>query len=122
MLEHLFRKIHACYTDRPMALWWKISPVCPTHKLPPSTRAEASPRPDGRSAAGLGCRRYREIFLATFSSASLQRTRRAAERFLTARRLQHQAPTEVRDLTSVTLEQSQREELCSRADSDAVTI
>ena len=128
MLEHLFRKVHACYTGSPNGALledfatWLISAG---YARPTACRHVRGLKQalDWMGAARLDCDTgVSGRFLSqAFASASLQGTRCAVERFLTARRLLFREPapdpfsslldhyrrhlSEVRGLTSATLEQ-----------------
>lgn len=128
MLEHLFRKVHACYTGSPNGALledfatWLISagyarPTARRHirGLKEVLDQMSSARLDWDAGVS------GSVLSQAFASASLQGTRRTAERFLTARRLLFREPapdplsalldryrrhlSEVRGLTSATIEQ-----------------
>ena len=128
MLEHLFRKIHASYTGSPNGALledfatWLISVGYAQHTACRHVR-RLKQALDGMGSAPLGLDTgVSSRFLSqAFGSASLQGTRCAVERFLTARMLLFREPgrdrfspfleryrrhlSEVRGLTSATLEQ-----------------
>ena len=128
MLEHLFRKVHACYSRSPNGALledfatWLISAgyARPTACRHVRGLKEALDRM-GSAPLDWGAGVSGRFLSQAFASASLQATRCAVERFLTARRLLVREPapdpfsslldryrrhlSEVRGLTSATLEQ-----------------
>lgn len=128
MLEHLFRKVHACYAGSPNGALlddfatWLISAGYAQHTACRHVR-RLKQALDGMSSAPLGRDTgVSSRFLSqAFASASLRGTRCAVERFLTAKKLLFREPgpdpfsplldryrrhlSEVRGLASATVEQ-----------------